>query len=154
VRYLAAAALAATLVTACGDGYGDDVRAGEPPARRAPPDRQADIAGPVAAVSPARAGGGDCPERPPDDVVSSRDPAPCDAGAPGSLRIDEGRGAYDAASVTVDEASAVLRRTDAGYEEAALADLRPGDLAEVWFDGPVAESYPVQARAGTLVIAP
>jgi hypothetical protein len=32
------------------------------------------------------------------------------------------------------------------------ADLGAGQMVSVWFDGPVAESYPVQARAGVIRI--
>jgi hypothetical protein len=32
------------------------------------------------------------------------------------------------------------------------ADLGPGQMVSVWFDGPVAESYPVQATAADLRI--
>lgn len=35
---------------------------------------------------------------------------------------------------------------------AKVADLLPGATVSVWFDGPVAESYPLQAKAGTLLI--
>jgi len=31
-------------------------------------------------------------------------------------------------------------------------DLRMGDWVRVWFDGPVAQSYPVQAKGGTVVV--
>jgi beta-N-acetylhexosaminidase len=33
-----------------------------------------------------------------------------------------------------------------------VEDLLPGTTVSVWFEGPVAESYPVQGRAGTLLI--
>jgi hypothetical protein len=35
---------------------------------------------------------------------------------------------------------------------ATEADLQVGRHVRAWFDGPVAESYPVQATAGTIVI--
>ena len=35
---------------------------------------------------------------------------------------------------------------------ARVDDLLPGGTVSVWFEGPVAESYPVQGRAGTLMI--
>lgn len=54
------------------------------------------------------------------------------------------------ALVTVD------RNTRIFHENASVAakveDLLPGTRVSVWFEGPVAESYPVQARAGTLLI--
>jgi beta-N-acetylhexosaminidase len=33
-----------------------------------------------------------------------------------------------------------------------VEDLLPGTTVSVWFEGPVAESYPVQGRAGSLLI--
>jgi beta-N-acetylhexosaminidase len=54
------------------------------------------------------------------------------------------------ALVTVD------RNTRVFHENASIVakveDLLPGTRVSVWFEGPVAESYPVQARAGTLLI--
>ena len=35
---------------------------------------------------------------------------------------------------------------------ASAADLQVGRHVRAWFDGPVAESYPVQASAGTIVV--
>ena len=35
---------------------------------------------------------------------------------------------------------------------AGLSDLAQGELVAVWFDGPVAETYPVQAQAGAIRI--
>jgi hypothetical protein len=32
--------------------------------------------------------------------------------------------------------------------------VRVGDRVEVWVDGPVAESFPVQAHAAVVVVAP
>jgi beta-N-acetylhexosaminidase len=52
------------------------------------------------------------------------------------------------ALVTVDSATRVFRVNGSANVE----DLLPGATVSVWFDGPVAESYPVQAHAGTLLI--
>ena len=131
MRVAAVAVLAAALLVACGDGDGEAVRSDEPPADRPqPPDRDPDIAGPVSAV------------RSPGD------------GRDGAVRIDEGSGAFDAAQAAVDGDTDVLRRTAGGYERTGLGDLHAGERAEVWFEGPVAESYPVQARAGAVVFGP
>jgi hypothetical protein len=58
-------------------------------------------------------------------------------------------GQVDRAWVTVTPATAVWtatgRRGDAG-------DLKEGETVAVWFDGPVAESYPVQAKARAIRI--
>jgi hypothetical protein len=62
---------------------------------------------------------------------------------------DPAAGQVDRAWVTVTPATAVWtakgRRGDAG-------DLKRGEVVAVWFDGPVAESYPVQAKAGAIRI--
>jgi beta-N-acetylhexosaminidase len=52
------------------------------------------------------------------------------------------------ALVTVDSKTRIFRTNGS----ARVDDLLPGATVSVWFDGPVAESYPVQARAGTLII--
>jgi len=61
--------------------------------------------------------------------------------------------AYDKASVNVTMDSRVLReRADGSIEQATQSDLALGQLVDVWFDGPVAESYPVQAYGATVLI--
>jgi len=60
---------------------------------------------------------------------------------------------YDKASVGITSDTKLLRETGEGtYETIALADLAIGQEVDVWFEGAVAESYPVQATAGTLVV--
>lgn len=65
----------------------------------------------------------------------------------------EGAGG-DKSMVTMLAGARVLRRTASGVEPAGFADLRVGRRVSVWFDGPVAESYPTQARGGVVVIEP
>lgn len=57
----------------------------------------------------------------------------------------------DKASVTVTSETELLDATGAATSPEALAE---GQTVEVWFEGPVAESYPVQGTAGTVRIAP
>jgi hypothetical protein len=59
---------------------------------------------------------------------------------------------YDRALVAVTRKTAFFRVEGGAKTRAAFADLGPGMLVEVWFTGPVAESYPVQATAKTVVI--
>jgi len=60
---------------------------------------------------------------------------------------------YGAASVSVTGDTTVLREVpDASPEPLAFEDLEEGMPVEVWFEGPVAESYPVQATAGTVLV--
>ena len=58
----------------------------------------------------------------------------------------------DKASVAVTSSTRITRRTQGGEVAATLRDLVPGVRVEVWFDGAVATSYPVQGRAQALVI--
>ena len=55
---------------------------------------------------------------------------------------------YDYASVTIDENTSVYR----GEEEAAAEELEEGLQVEIVFEGPVAESYPVQGLAKEIKI--
>lgn len=61
---------------------------------------------------------------------------------------------YPVASVTVSPRSRLLRRTGDGVAAARPADLAAGTRVRAWFTGPVRESWPVQADAGTVVIEP
>jgi len=55
----------------------------------------------------------------------------------------------DRASVRLHPGTRVL---DAAGAAATTDDLRVGQDVRAWFDGPVMESYPVQATAGTIII--
>jgi beta-N-acetylhexosaminidase len=59
---------------------------------------------------------------------------------------------YDKASVRVDEDTEIYRLTGGVMEDASWDDLAQEQTVEAWFEGPVAESYPVQAYAGRIVI--
>jgi hypothetical protein len=54
------------------------------------------------------------------------------------------------ALVTVDAATRIFHTQ--AWRSAKVDDLLPGGTVSVWFEGPVAESYPVQGKAGTLLI--
>lgn len=58
----------------------------------------------------------------------------------------------DKASVAVTSSTRITRRSPSGEVAATFRDLVPGLRVEVWFDGPVATSYPVQGKAQALVI--
>ncbi|MCK8114806.1 DUF3221 domain-containing protein [Anaerosoma tenue] len=83
-----------------------------------------------------------------------------DAGDGASFRVvwmnDDAVGAqedYDAAQVTANAATEILTRAaDGSVTDAAVDDIAVGTVVEAWFEGPVAESYPVQATAGAVVI--
>jgi len=56
------------------------------------------------------------------------------------------------ASVAVTSGTKITRRAQGGDRAATARDLTPGVMVEVWFDGPAAMSYPVQAKALAVVI--
>jgi hypothetical protein len=117
--------LGAAVVAGCGGATADQPAS---PSPSAPPSGGADITGLVRDLT---LGG--------------------DAGAVALLVVADGSadGEFDRASVTVAPDATVWtvdgQRGDAG-------DLVQGARIAVWFEGPVAESYPVQARAGAVQI--
>jgi hypothetical protein len=117
--------LAAAVVGGCGGAT-----AAQPasPSPSAPPPRPADITGVLRALAP----GGDADSA--TILVVADDPA---------------AGEYDRASVTILPATTVWT---ADGRRAAASDLTAGARVAVWFDGPVAESYPVQAKAGVVQV--
>ena len=74
-----------------------------------------------------------------------------DTGLPTLLVVDDGaiKGSVDRASVTV-TGDTVVWMLKGG--KGTPGDLGAGQMVSVWFDGPVAESYPVQAKAGVIRI--
>jgi Protein of unknown function (DUF3221) len=74
-----------------------------------------------------------------------------DTGLPVLLVVDDGalEGNVDRATVTVTDATVVWMLKGG---RGTPADLGEGQMVSVWFDGPVAESYPVQAKAGQIEI--
>ncbi len=60
--------------------------------------------------------------------------------------------AYDRAAVRVESDTRILRQAGNATMEVTFADLKVGQTVEAWFTGPVAESYPVQAKASQIVI--
>jgi len=72
----------------------------------------------------------------------------------GTTILVTGSGQVDKASVFIDARTTLLRKTDTGTSALLLADITAGARVSVWFDGPVAESYPVQGHAGTVLLLP
>jgi len=120
------AALGAAVVGGCGGGT-----AAQPasPSPSAPPSSAADITGTVSDLS---AGTGD--DAPPVLLVVA------DPGSGSSV---------DRASVRVTADTVVWTAEGA---RGTAADLAVGEQVAVWFTGPVAESYPVQATAGVIQV--
>ncbi|TDB37966.1 MAG: DUF3221 domain-containing protein [Actinobacteria bacterium] len=78
-----------------------------------------------------------------------------DASGLGSVLVEAAPGeglAYDKASVAIVDKTRVLLKGTDGWGRFSASDLKKGDTVEVWFTGAVAESYPVQATADTLVV--
>jgi beta-N-acetylhexosaminidase len=76
-----------------------------------------------------------------------------DGGGAGAILVEGSGSIGDKASLSVSGTTPVLRRAkDAAVTAAVFADLKVGMRVEVWVDGPVAESYPVQAAASVIVI--
>ena len=91
------------------------------------------------------------------DASVSCPPACASSGTPiRTVLIEETPGPSGGAKIvlTMPTSARVLRRTEAGVASAAFADLRVGQRVSAWVDGPVAESYPSQARGSVVVIEP
>jgi hypothetical protein len=56
------------------------------------------------------------------------------------------------ASVAVTSGTRITRRAQGGDVAATARELTPGVQVEIWFDGPAAMSYPIQAKAMAVVI--
>ncbi len=54
--------------------------------------------------------------------------------------------------ITVEAGTPIFRQVGKNHKEASFDDFEIQQLVHVWFDGPVAESYPMQARAQQVVI--
>jgi hypothetical protein len=76
---------------------------------------------------------------------------PGSAGAVALLVVADGSagGDYDRASVSVGPGAVVWT---VSARRGAGSDITQGARVAVWFEGPVAESYPVQAKAGVVQI--
>ena len=139
------------------------VGCGDAPGR--PPTRQADLVGAITAVTPFEPVTEGCtpPEQlDPNGSVSSDDPPVCtdaDSDIEGTILVEASRG--EPVGGLGDKASLTIRRrttaiwicglTDA-LVPGSFGDLVPGQAVSAWVDGPVAESYPVQATASALAV--
>lgn len=73
----------------------------------------------------------------------------------GNIRIEgtiESDTEYDKAVVRIESDTRILRQVGDATQELAYSDLKVGQTVEAWFTGPVAESYPVQAKASQIVV--
>ena len=84
--------------------------------------------------------------------IASITPASGEASLLGSLLVEgseAGDTAYDRGSVSLTTKTRVYER---GGRPLAFASLEPGMTVEVWFNGPVRDSYPVQATAAEIAV--
>lgn len=59
---------------------------------------------------------------------------------------------YPIAWIAVNGGTDVVQRSGGSLSRGSSAELAVGMRVQAWFTGPVAESYPVQATAGTVLI--
>jgi hypothetical protein len=59
---------------------------------------------------------------------------------------------YPIAWIAVNRGTDVVQRAGGSVSRGSSTELAVGMRVQVWFTGPVAESYPVQATAGTVLI--
>ena len=146
------------LLVGCGDAPGTTASTNSPPATwQGPPTRQADLVGAITAERCTP------PEQlDPNGAVSSDDPPMCtdpDSNIEGTILVEASRG--EPVGGLGDKASLTIRRrtttiwicgpTDA-LIPGSFGDLMPGQAVSAWVDGPIAESYPVQATASALAV--
>jgi hypothetical protein len=156
------------LLVGCGDEPVTTASTGSStnsPTRHGPPTRQADMVGAITAVTPFEPVTEGCtpPEQlDPDGAVSSDDPPMCtdaDSDVEGTILVEASPyepvgGLGDKASLTISRRTTaiwVCGPTDA-LVPGSFGDLVPGQVVSAWVDGPVAESYPVQATASALAV--
>lgn len=75
----------------------------------------------------------------------------------GSIMVDgmkEKDTEYDKAFVRITKKTKIEKLEGKERKPATFKDLKEGAVVEAVFDGPVAESYPVQAIAGAVLILP
>lgn len=59
---------------------------------------------------------------------------------------------FDKASIAITGNTRIFEQIGQNRQQTTFAALQVGRQVEAWFDGPVAESYPVQATASDIVI--
>jgi beta-N-acetylhexosaminidase len=108
----------------------------------------------MVALAFAAAGcGSRVPSDPPAITGTIASVSPSDGGGAGSILVEGSGSIGDKASLRLSGTTPVLHRaTDGSVTAATFADLKVGLRVEAWVDGPVAESYPVQATASVIAI--
>lgn len=94
------------------------------------------------------------PDREPDIRGEISELRPID-GSPDTIGtfVVRGSGNYDYALVIMREDTKLLFDPgDSTARSIGAVEITDGDTVEVWFEGPVAESYPVQGTAAAIVV--
>jgi Protein of unknown function (DUF3221) len=71
-----------------------------------------------------------------------------------AVRDRDVRPVYDKAFVRVNNKTKIQKMNGKLVEDAKFEEIKNGVKLSVWFTGPVAESYPMQATAGKILIFP
>jgi len=76
-----------------------------------------------------------------------------EAGTPGHILVDSpGDKTADKYVVAVPEEALILQQEGEDQRQMSFEALEAGQQVQLWFTGPVMESYPAQARARQIVI--
>ena len=111
-------------------------------------------AGIACACSVHHDGGAAAASSVPADPASIRGTVTSLGSAPQHIRVEVDPAAAsgsDKAVVALGPDTRILHRDG---RAAGVSDIAAGSVVSVWFTGPVRESYPVQADAGTVVVEP
>jgi hypothetical protein len=77
-----------------------------------------------------------------------------EAGTPGHVLVDSpGDRTADKYMVSVTEETLILQQEGEDQRQTSFEALEAGQQVQLWFTGPVMESYPAQARAMQIVIS-
>ncbi len=68
------------------------------------------------------------------------------------VQLEEWNATSDKFYITVPTGTPLYGYDNHELKQIAFGDLQTGQIVEVWFDGPVAESYPAQARAKQILL--
>ncbi len=98
--------------------------------------------------------GPDAVDEEPDLIGKIADVQPSqEAGTAGHILVEApGDRTADKYMVSVTEETLILQQEGKGQRQVSFEALEAGQRVELWFTGPVMESYPAQARARQIVI--
>lgn len=128
--------------------------------RLQPPTREPSIVGTITNIHAAAVRTENCVQpgqHPPDQPVANTEPPLCTGPTPEYLEtilIEEQPNQYGGhkASVRLPRDSMLLAETTDGRIRIGFDELRVGQVVRTWFDGPIAESYPLKTTASILVV--